>query len=527
MNEYLLQVSAAGRDAASRMDWVTVGACAIEIRKHDDSSPESYFFAGLVEKAFGRNSSAEEHFAKVLQLDADRYDAAIELAQLYSTARRNGDAAALLSQYQDKLSNSPVYLKLAGSVYSQVGLPEKAWPLYKKADELQPGVDSILQNLATSGVFLGKIDEAKEIFTALLSRHPEHQRNHLSLARLDKATDRNHIEQMQSVLRSSTLSPDKNVFMYYAIGKELEDLEDWEEAFKYFKMAGDAVSSVANYDINLDLQLIDKVIEVCNADWLRDGAVVAATDSSPKEPIFIVGLPRTGTTLIDRIIASHSKVQSVGETQFMQMTLRRESGIESEEKMTPQMIEATAKMDIAVIGRGYMDMLSYRFGDEPMFVDKLPFNILYLGYIAKAYPRARIVYVKRNPMDACFAMYKQVFTWAYKFSYTLQGLGQFYVAFNRLLNHWREVLGDRLIEVEYETLVADQESQTRQLLDRLGLGFEEACLNPEMNESVSATASSVQIREQVHTRSVNRWKKYEKQLQPLRTYLENAGIAVE
>ena len=315
--------------------------------------------------------------------------------------------------------------------------------------------------------------------------------------------------------------------MYYAIGKELEDLEEWEEAFEYFKKAGDAVASVAGYDIDADIELIDKTIEVCTADWMQSAAITPEKSLTSKTPVFIVGLPRTGTTLTDRIIASHSQVQSVGETQFMQMVLRRESGIESDEKITPAMIEACAKLDIDIIGKGYLDMLDYRLGDEPMFVDKLPFNILYLGFICKAFPNARIIRMKRNPMDSCFSMYKQVFTWAYKFSYTLEGLGRFYVAHQRLVNHWRETMQDRFIEVEYEALVADQETQTRLLLDKLGLDFEEACLNFDKNKTASATASSVQVRQKIYTGSVNRWKRYEKQLQPLREYLEKAGVAVD
>ena len=315
--------------------------------------------------------------------------------------------------------------------------------------------------------------------------------------------------------------------MYYAIGKELEDVEEWEEAFNYFKMAGDAVTSVADYDINTDLQLIDKIIEVCDADWLAAGMNDAPTDVSGKTPIFLVGLPRSGTTLTERIISSHSEVQSVGETQFMQMVLRRESGVESDQKITPAMIEAGAKLDIRIIGDGYMDLVNYRLGDESMFIDKLPFNIFYLGFIAKAYPDARIIHIQRNPMDSCFAMYKQVFTWAYKFSYTLEGLGRFYVAYVRLLDHWQQTLKDRLIELEYESLVADQEGQTRELLEKLGLDFEEACLNFDQNVSATATASSIQVRQKIHTRSVHRWKNYANQLQPLKEHLESAGIAVE
>jgi hypothetical protein len=195
--------------------------------------------------------------------------------------------------------------------------------------------------------------------------------------------------------------------------------------------------------------------------------------------------------------------------------------------MTPAMIEAVATNDAELISTRYLDAVRYRLGDVPMFIDKLPFNVLYLGFIAKAWPDTPIVLLRRNPMDACFSMYKQVFTWAYKFSYDLQNLGAYYVAYQRLCDHWREVLGDRLVEVDYEELVSDQEFQTRQLLDRLGLPFEAACLNFDTNLAPTATASSVQVREKVHTRSINKWKQFERQLQPLKDYLESAGISIE
>lgn len=527
MDEQLNRLSALARTAVPRRDWATVDACAREILAMDDASPEGYFLAGLVAKAGDRPDEACDAFSKTLALDEGRYDAAIELAYQYSAARRNADAARLVAAHEERLVNSPLYLNMAGTVYSQVGMPEHALPLYSKACELQPEVDLFQANLAACSMYLGKIDEARAIFKRLLERFPTHQRNHLTLASLQRATDRTHIDQMKEVLRTTNLAPDKNIFLYYAIGRELEDLGEWDEAFEYFKKAGDAVVSVADYDIESDLRLIDTIIEVCDADWVLDGSTDATADLAWKSPIFIVGLPRTGTTLTDRILASHSQVQSAGETQFMQMVLRRESGIESEEKMTPEMIAAAAMLPMQTIGQGYMDMLSYRLGEEPFFVDKLPFNILYLGFIAKVFPTARIVCMRRNPMDSCFAMYKQVFTWAYKFSYSLEGLGRFYAAYASLLDHWQRILGDRLIEVEYEALVTDQEGQTRRLLERLGLGFEEACLNFHEIESATMTASSVQVRRKIHSHSVNRWKNYEKQLQPLREYLESAGIAVE
>ena len=529
----LSQISVIGRKAVRAQDWETVAACANEILKRDNSSAEGYFLTGIVERVSQKPLMATAAFERALALDADRYDAAIELANQYSISRRNREVAALLGKYEEKLGNSPMYLDLAGTVYTEIGMPEKAWPLYKKANALQPGVDLFQANLAACGVYLGKIEEARDIYLTLLKRFPGHRRNHYQLARLGKAKDTSHIEQMKEILQSTNDTPDKNIFMYYALGKELEDLEQWQQAFEYYKQAGDAVTRVANYDVATDIALIDKIIEVCNPQWLAGGTarpnsdVDTKPDEKGKTPIFIVGLPRTGTTLTERIVSSHSQVESVGETQFLQMVLRRESGVKSIENINPEMIESVARTDMDLIAKAYLETVSYRLGDEPMFIDKLPFNFLYLGFIARAFPNAKIIHLGRNPMDSCFSMYKQVFTWAYKFSYSLDGLGRYYVAFDRLRKHWRELLKDRLIEVEYESLVSDQENQTRMLLDKLGLEFEQACLDFDKNVTASATASSVQVREKVHNRSVDKWKRFADQLQPLREHLESAGIKVE
>jgi tetratricopeptide (TPR) repeat protein len=524
MNPEVKNLSNAGRQAMAQQDWATVHHCANGILSRDANEPEGYFFLGLIEKASRHPKRATEAFEKVIELDKNRYDAAVELASQYSMSRRNREVAELLERYENAFENSPRYLDMAGTVYSEIGLPEKAWPLYQRANKVQPNVPLIKGNLASCAVFVGELDVAKQTYRELLENNPEHQRNHYHLARVQRAVDSQHIEQMEALLTKSDLPVDRNIFLYYALGKEYEDLQQWDTAFEYFEKAGNAVTSVANYDIAKDIAIVDTIIRTCDSDWLNQGPTPEVQD---KTPLFVVGLPRTGTTLTERIIASHSQVSSVGETEFVQMVMRRESGVHDVEKMTPSIVEAVAEKDAAVISEGYLDTVRYRLGDEPIFVDKLPFNILYLGFIAKAWPGKPIVLQKRNPMDTCFSMYKQVFTWAYKYSYSLETLGEYYIAYDRLCQHWREVLGDRLVEVAYEELVVDQEAQTRRLLDELGLPFEEACLNFEKNVSPSATASSVQVREKVHAGSVERWRRYEKQLQPLRDKLESAGITVD
>jgi tetratricopeptide (TPR) repeat protein len=524
MNPEVKNLSNAGRRAMAQQDWATVHLCANGILSRDANEPEGYFFLGLVEKASEHPKKAVEAFEKVIQLDADRYDAAIELASQYSMSRRNGEVAELLGRYKAALDNSPRYLDMAGTVYSEIGLPDKAWPLYQKANKLQPDVALLKGNLASCAVYVGEHDVARKAYSELLVINPAHQRNHYHLSRVEPAKNTKHIEQMERLLAETKLPPDRNIFLYFALGKEYEDLQMWDKAYEYFEKAGNVVTSIANYNVASDIVIIDTIIKTCSSDWLKQGPTPPVQD---KTPLFVVGLPRTGTTLTERIVASHSQVASVGETEFVQMVMRRESEVPGVEKMTPQMIEAIAKKKAELISEGYLETVRYRLGDEPIFVDKLPFNVLYLGFIAKAWPDKPIILQKRNPMDTCFSMYKQVFTWAYKYSYSLETLGEYYIAYERLCRHWRETLGDRLVEIQYEDMVADQEVQTRHLLDRLGLPFEDACLNFEKNAAPSTTASSVQVRQKVHARSVERWRRYEDQLQPLREKLESAGIAVD
>lgn len=527
MTRELSQLSNMGRRAVESYDWATVGRCAQAILLRDRNSAEGYFLLGQAERANKQALKSSQAFEKALELDPDRYDAAIELARQYSKARRNGDAAKLLSKYRGKLENSPRYLDLAGTVYTEIGMARESWPLFQKANELQPGVDLFQANLATCAVYLGEIDQARTIYQDLLKRFPDHRRNHYQLSRLAKATDFSHVDQMKEILGRGEEQQGQNIPLYFAIGKELEDLEQWDESFEYYRQGGDKVNEITRYEVQADLDFVDKIIEVCDADWLAQPVDQAGTVMPAKTPIFIVGLPRTGTTLTERILSSHSKVETLGETLFLQQVLRSESGVQSSRMVDSSIIEAVAGKSMSRVADRYMDALSYRMGDEPMFIDKLPLNFLYLGFIARAWPDARIVHLVRNPMDACFSMFKQVFTWAYGYSYSLDTLGKYYLAYDRLRRHWQDVLHDRVIEVHYESLVTDPEHQTRYLLERLGLEFEPACLNFDQNEAPSSTASSVQVREGVHTGSVNKWTRYAQHLEPMRAMFENAGIPIE
>jgi tetratricopeptide (TPR) repeat protein len=521
------RLSATARRAIGARDWPTVERCARELLQFDRRGAEGWFLLGLAEKAAGNLQRAADALSRTLHYDAGRYDAAVELAAIHSAGLRNSEAGTLLDRYEPNLANSPYYLHMAATTWTHMGMHARAWPLYRSANQLQPGIEKFQASLAACAVLMGRVDEAKTLYLDLLEKHPRHQRNHYELARLERARNRTHIDQMIEVLDETRLSPDRNIFLYYAIAKELEDIGEWDESFHYYKLGGDAAAGVARaagYRVASDVAVIDCIREACSGEWLRAGDPRVDGEEPSPAPIFVVGLPRTGTTLTERIIASHSQVETADESFFLQMAVRKASGVQGREDVSARMIRMAARENPAVIRRHYLSAISYRLSGKPLFVEKYPLNFLYLGFIARAFPEARIVHLGRHPMDACFAMYKQSF---FRFAYTLEDLAEYYVAYDRLSRHWRDHLGDRIIEVEYESLVSDPDVRIRELLAGLGLEFEQACLDFHLNSAPSATASAVQVREKAHTRSVARWKKFEKQLRPLRERLEEAGIRTD
>lgn len=520
----IVRFSGMARRAISARNWPAVGACAREILKLDRDNPEGWFLTALTDKAGGNVQDAVEHFSRALRHGSKRYDAAIELAWLYQGMMRHQDAKKLLEEYEPLLQNSPYYLYMAAETWSRLGLHGRALPLYRKACELQPDAEKLQHGLASCAVLAGEVLEAREIYAQLLEQRPDHQRNHFEFSHLATAEDDSHIEQMKGVLESNGLPPEKNIFLYYAVAKELEDLGRWDEAFEYYKLGGDAAAEVARksgYDVAKDVGLIDEVLHDCDADWLESGSGKPKFKKRDPVPIFIVGLPRTGTTLTERIIGSHSQVESVDETFFLEIAIRRAAEVGASEEMSAEIIRSAAAKGPGEIAHGYLNAVRYKLEGRPFFIEKYPFNFLYLGFVTRGFPDARIVHLRRHPLDACFAMYKQSF---FRMAYRLDDLAEYYIAYDRLFRHWREHLADRIVEVQYEALVSEPEPRIRALLERLNLPFEQACLDFHLNESPSATASTVQVREEAHTRSIAKWKHFERQLRPLRDKLEASGI---
>ena len=284
------QLSTAGRRAVRARQWQKVDACGRDLLRHGGADAEGYFLLGLAAKSRHEAGLAMREFARAAALDRRRYDAAVELAGLYQTLGAHGEAVYRLRACEDELRGSPYYLDMAGTIFTRAGLPAEAYRLYSQADVLQPGVDSLRAKLAAACVHVGRHEEARSIYLDLLAKNPQHQRNHHELSRLVTARDHAHVERMLSVLRDASQAPADNIYLYYALGKEYEDLGEWDSAFDFYRKAGDAAASVANYDVSSDIRLIDTVIATGTAAWLTSD--VAPPGVPARTPLFVVGLPR-------------------------------------------------------------------------------------------------------------------------------------------------------------------------------------------------------------------------------------------
>jgi len=409
-----------------------------------------------------------------------------------------------------------------GSLLNQLADYPGALRHFSRAVDLDPRNPEFRYNQAALLRYLGDAQGAEAAFDAVVALKPDEYEAYNARAQVrTQSRDTNHVEQLQAVL-ARTSAPGGVVQLCYALAKELEDVGDHEASFAALKRGADTKRRLMRYDVETDLAIMTRIREVYAAE--RFDGRNSGCDSP--DPIFIVGMPRTGTTLVERILDSHSQVGSAGELNEFSLALidlaRQLPGPPPATRT--DFVAATARLDFRALGEAYLRRTRPLRDGRQYFVDKLPFNFLYAGLIHLAVPRAKIVNLRRHPMDTCYAVYKQLFRDAYPFSYDLDELGRYYVAYDALMRHWNAVMPGVIHTVSYEDVVADVAGETRRLLDYCGLPWEDACLQFHRSTRAATTASALQVRQPIYDTSVGKWRHYATQLEPLRAQLERARI---
>lgn len=380
--------------------------------------------------------------------------------------------------------------------------------------------------------FLGKVAEAEKVLLACLQRWPKHGDAAVILANLRRQTpEANHLELFLDSLgrmpAESTDARDQFARAEFesAIFKVLDDCGRYDEAWSALARSNALMHDINPYDARGEATLTDTLVGI--PDAIAAATTDAAAEFTGPMPIFIVGMPRSGSTLLDQMLSSHSDVVSAGEILDFQRQFHWVTDVapRSAQGML-KAIERSTEMDFAELGVRYLQQTQWRAQGHRFYIDKLPINVRMVPFIRRALPRAPILHLARDPMDVCYSNLKVMFGKASPYCYDQLALAHYYGQYVRLTDHWRASMPGAMLDVSYADLVNEPEATMRRVLRHCGLAMEEDCLHPERNPAPVATPSSVQVREPVHSRNLGQWRRYARQLEPLRLAIAEQGIAV-
>jgi tetratricopeptide (TPR) repeat protein len=415
-----------------------------------------------------------------------------------------------------------------GSLFSRVNDQERALSAYDRAVRLAPDNPHFIFNRATVYRFLGRLAEAEADYDRVIALQPADYEAYQNRSELrPQSVDANHIGELEALVARGISDWRGDVQVRYALAKEYEDIGDYAKSFQHLCRGAKKRREHMRYDVTVDVATVDWIIQAFPA--VPDETVQQRGGAPGDAPIFIVGLPRSGTTLVDRILGSHSKVYSAGELDHLALCIvdavrGRSGGVQLPRR---ELIARSAELDFAALGSDYLERARHTAAADVRFTDKMPLNYLYCGLIRRSLPNAKIVHVTRRPMAACYAMYKTLFKDGYPFSYDLGEIGRYYVGYRRLMDHWQATIPAVIYPLSYEALVADQVGETRKLLDFCGLEWQDSCVEFHRNPSPTTTASAAQVRRPLYDSSVSQWRHYEAELAELSSLLSAAGISTD
>ena len=454
---------------------------------------------GNVLKELGRLNEAEASYKKAIILKPDFTQAHSNLGNILKELGRLEEAEACYKKAIIlKPDNAEAHYNL-GVALKELGRLDEAEASYKKAIILKSDYPQAYNNLGIMYQELGKLDEAEASYKKSIILKPDFSQAHRHLASVKKFSKRDdHFLQMQKLLNEGSYSEEQRCHFNFALAKASEDLGEIENAFSYYKEGNTLRKKLLNYDITRDIKLF-KQIKKCYAK-IKENTLEIKNTQNKLTPIFIVGMFRSGTTLVEQVISSHSRVAGAGELTFAEIlgdSIAR--GLSILDKNT-----------LLNFRENYIKKLQALSNGSLIVTDKNPQNFRYIGLLSAAFPDSKIVHVRRNSAAVCWGNYKQFF--ASKnvgYPYDLNDVIEYHKLYENLMEFWKIQLTDRIYNFDYELLTTNQESETKNLIQYLGLDWQEECLSPQSNNRRVATASNKQIREKIYQGSSQQWKVFQ------------------
>lgn len=497
----------------------------------------------------GRIEDAEQLYRQVLNNNPRNVDALRMLAMVAATAKRYDDAERLLRKAvgiapdfltaivdlgrvlkeQDRFEeaidcfknaiainpNNPHTHFLLASAYSPAALNREAAREYRRALDLAPEHPGALLGLGNALKTIGKQDEAIKAYQDCIRVRPDNGEIYWSLANLKtyRFSDEQLAEMAARVDNPEGLTEQSEVNFLFALGKAHDDRQDYDKAWRYYERGNGKQRMLAQYDPVQTETINDAIVEVFDQALLGEKAGKGCPD---RAPIFVLGLPRSGSTLVEQILASHSQVEGTSELPYlgrvaMSLNRNRADGVNY-----PEAVRELEAAHLTALGEDYINYAQlHRTEGKPFFIDKMPNNFPTIGFLNLILPQAKIIDARRHPLDACVGNFRQHYAKGQTFSYDLTDLGEYCLQYLRMMDHWHQALPGRVLTVQYEEMVTDFENQARRLLDHCELPWEEACGRFYETERPVRTASSEQVRQPIYTGALNFWRNYERHLDEL------------
>lgn len=463
---------------------------------------------------------AEALLRRAMRLAPAFVEARLSLSRLLFKQNRNEESLTVLDEILAKQPNNAKALRAKATALSQTGHYEQAIAIYEALLARAPQLPPIWLSYGHVLKTVGRLEDAVAAYRRALTLAPDLGEAWWSLGNLKTVSlVQSDVQDMAAALASPVLDPNSRFHLHFALGKALEDTGQVEECFSHYSAGNRIRRSMIAYDPELVTAEVHRSRAFFTPTFFaeRHEAGCPAAD-----PIFVLGLPRAGSTLVEQILASHSQVEGTAELPYIP-TLARQLIAKRWKRPNasyPQVLAEIGPDALRALGEEYLDRArAHRRTNRPFFIDKLPNNWADIGFIHLILPNARIVDVRRHPLSCCFSNFKQHFARGQAFSYSLEEVGRYYRDYVSLLRHFDKVLPGRVHRVIYERLVQDPEREVRALLRHLGLDFEEACLRFYENERAVRTASSEQVRQPIYRGGLNQWKTFEPWLGPLKEVL--------
>lgn len=472
----------------------------------------------------GIYEDAEMLLDGAVQLDPDNDPLRIDYIQALRKRQKYGSATEQAKLLLSKSEDNPQFQSLYAVDCMQTGQFEEALEYFNKILGKLPDDPLTLTSQGHAYKTLGDLDAAIGSYHRATEHHPDYGEAYYSLANLKTYKfDEDEIEAMLAQEGNSNLNFMDRVYLNFALGKAYEDVGEYDRSFHFYEQGNALKKAQSRYRAERMTEDLQAQQEVCTKELFDEKN---ASGCPAPDPIFILGLPRAGSTLLEQILSSHSQVDGTLELPnilSLSQRLRRRSRT-SEDRPYPEILQDLTSAELTELGEEYIEDTKIHRQGAPFFIDKMPNNFRHIGLIKLILPNARIIDARRNAMDCCFSGFKQLFAEGQEFSYSLEDIGTYYRDYVNLMSHWDEVLPGFVMRVDNEDVIDDLEGQVRRMLEFCGLPFEESCLRYFETQRHIRTPSSEQVRKPVNRAGVGRWKHFERHLEPLKIALGDLSM---